>query len=351
MPEGKHVSSSQHIVIAKDVLPDALATVKVLAGAQPVTVIPSFAGDESLAADLAASCTVLFADELPRNLGEMHNLRWLQLASAGYEHVSGLPLSEMGVRVSNASGVNDVPIAEWCLAMMISFERDIRGLLEMQKRRGWDRPPKYQSELRGRRVGLIGYGSIGREVARLCSCLGLEIWAMSRGSIGPRPNHYSVQGTGDPQGTIPSRIFRMGQMAEFLPHLDYLILTLPLAPSTTGLIGAEELRLLPPTAVLLNPSRGRLIDEGALVQALTEEWITGAALDTHFYYPLPPEHALWSLPNVILTPHISGSTGSRMCLPRLWELFAQNLGRFLSGEPLINEIAAMDLGPSATTRQ
>ena len=116
-------------------------------------------------------------------------------------------------------------------------------------------------------------------------------------------------------------------MAEFLPHLDYLILTMPLTLATRGIIGERELRMLPPTAVLLNPARGPLVEEAALLAALREGWIAGAALDAHYQYPLPPEHPLWSMPNVILTPHTSGSSGDGLAsstygssLPRTWSV-------------------------------
>ena len=329
------MTTGEQIVISQQITPEGLAAVRALVGDAALTVVPMLDDGEALPAELAAACTVLLA--------AMQRLRWMQLSSAGYEHIVGLPLPEMGVTVTNASGVNDVPIAEWCLAMLLLFERDLRGLLAMQQRRGWDRLPKYQSELRGRRVGVIGYGSIGREVARVCSSLGLDVWAMSRSPIGPRHGHYAVAGSGDAAGVIPTRRFLFAERDTFLAGLDYLILTLPLVPATTGLIGERELRALPDHAVLLNPSRGPLIDEPAIIRALTEGWIAGAALDTHFQYPLPPEHPLWAMPNVVLTPHISGSTGSRQFLPRLWDLFAQNLARHLAGEPLLNVIAAADL--------
>ena len=337
------MSGAAHIVIAKEVHGPGLAVVQRLVGAENVTVLPPSSEDVHLPDDLAAGCTVLFTDYLPANLSSMMNLKWLQLASAGYEHILDHPLAEMRIQVTNGSGVNDPAIAEWCIAMMILFERDLRGLLEMQQRRGWNRRARYQSEIRGRRVGILGYGSVGREVARLGSAMGMDVWVMSRSPIGPRPGHYAVPGTGDPQGIIPARTFALTEMAEFLPKLDYLILTLPLSASTRGIIGEQELRLLAPSAVLLNPSRGPLIDEQALLQALEHDWIAGAALDTHFYYPLPPEHPLWRIANVVLTPHISGSTSSRYFLERLWDLFAQNLARNLRGEPLLNQIAASDL--------
>lgn len=166
---------------------------------------------------------------------------------------------------------------------------------------------------------------------------------MGHRPIGLRTNHYTIPGTGDPDGTIPSQTFTLDQLDVFLPELDYLALTLPLNSATRGIIGERELRLLRPSAVLLNPARGHLVDEAALLRALREQWFAGAALDTHFQYPLPPEHPLWSLPNAILTPHISGSNGSRHYLSRLWDLFAQNIERYLRDEPLLNELATKEL--------
>jgi phosphoglycerate dehydrogenase-like enzyme len=273
----------------------------------------------------------------------MAHLEWIQLGSAGYEQLQGLPLRQRDIRVTNASGANDVPIAEWCIAMMLMFERDIRALLDHQRASIWDRSARFQSELRGRRVGIIGYGNIGREVGRVCRCLGMEVWAVDQRPIGPRPNRYVVPGTGDPQGVVPHRTFTTDRMADFLPPLDYLVLTTPLTSATRGMIGERELRMMRPTAVLLNPARGHLLDEQALLRALSENWIAGAALDTHFQYPLPPDHPLWGMPNVVLTPHISGSSAGREFLPRVWDLFAQNLERFLQGEPLLNELNQEEL--------
>ena len=225
--------------------------------------------------------------------------------------VAGVAHASRWVRVTNASGANDVPIAEWCITMMVMFERDLRRMLDNQRARFWDRDARFQSELRGRRAGIIGYGNIGREVGRVCRCLGLELWAMDRTPIGPRPLRYAPPGTGDPDGALPHRKFTTDQMADFLPLLDYLILSMPLTLTTRGLIGERELRMMRTTAVLLNPARGPLVDEAGLLAALREGWIAGAALDAHYQYPLPPEHPLWGLSNVILTPHISGSSAGR----------------------------------------
>ncbi len=121
------------------------------------------------------------------------------------------------------------------------------------------------------------------------------------------------------------------------------MLAMPLTKSNEGIIGEKELRALPRTAFLLNPARGPLVEEQALLKALGEAWIAGAALDTHYAYPLPSNHPLWRFPNVILTPHISGSAQSPRFLDRIWDIFVQNVERWLSGQPLLNELSAQQL--------
>jgi len=118
---------------------------------------------------------------------------------------------------------------------------------------------------------------------------------------------------------------------------------MPLTKKTEGIVGEKELRALPRTAYLLNPARGPLVQEKPLLRALQEAWISGAALDTHYHYPMPPDHPLWKFPNVIMTPHISGSVQSPCFLERLWDTFVQNVERYLSNRPLLNELSAAQL--------
>ncbi len=166
--------------------------------------------------------------------------------------------------------------------------------------------------------------------------------ALTRSGAGPRPGVYAQPGTGDPDGVLPRRVFVTGQEREFLSGLDFLVLALPHTRLSDGLVGEEELRALPRTAFVLNPARGPIIREQALLRALTEGWVAGAALDTHFAYPLPPAHPLWRLPNVILTPHVSGSDKSDAFPARLAALLAENVRRLLEGRPLLNEITPQE---------
>jgi len=332
-----------HIVVSVPALPEGVQKVQELVAGGTIRLVDPALEQGAWPIDVVSAGTVLFCEIPPANTAGMLSLEWIQLGSAGYEQLRGLPVRERGVRVTNASGANDVPIAEWCMTMMIMFERDFRRLLDNQRAGLWDRDARFQSELRGRRAGIIGYGNIGREVGRVCRCLGLEMWAMDRVPIGPRPNRYAPLGTGDPEGVLPHRKFVTEQMADFLPHLDYLILTMPLSLATRGIIAERELRMLRPSAVLLNPARGPLVEEAALLAALREGRIAGAALDAHYHYPLPSENPLWAMSNVILTPHISGSSAGRAFLGRVWELFAENLERYLAGRSLLNELSESEL--------
>ena len=332
-----------NVLIALPVDEERLAALRVAAPDCVFDYIAPFPPNTTLPTALVQDCTVLLADFAPVNVREMRRLRWMQLGSAGYTQLAGLPLATMGVRVTNASGVNDVPIAEWCVLMLLAWERDFPALQRLQQRRGYARDARYQAELHGRRVGILGYGGIGREVARLCRALNLEVWALNRRPIGPTPLKYAPAGTGDPDGVLPHCAFTLDQLADFLPHLDYLVLTAALNEQTRGLLGERELRLLPSSAVLLNPARALLVDETALHRALREGWIAGAALDSHYREPLAASDPTWALPNVIITPHIAGSTATRYYAPRLWELIAANFARYRAGQPLLNEIIWGDL--------
>jgi phosphoglycerate dehydrogenase-like enzyme len=227
--------------------------------------------------------------------------------------------------------------------MMVNLARDFRQMNRNQEAAVWDRSAIFQREIRGLTVGLWGYGGIGRETARLARQMGLRVHVQARSGVGPRGDIYTVPGTGDPEGILPDRVFRAGEELEFLKGLDFLILALPLTPATDGLIGERELRALPPHAFVLNPARGPIIKEAALLRALREKWIAGAALDTHYHYPMPPDHPLWKFPNVIFTPHISGSSLSPNFKTRLWEIFSINVERFARGEALLNALTPAQL--------
>lgn len=296
-----------------------------------------------LSAELISDADILFCTFPPTNHAVMQKLKWIQIASVGYTQLFGLDLPARGIRATNARGCFDVPIAEWNIAMMVNLVRDVRQLIRNQDAAVWDRSAVFQRELRGATVGLWGYGGIGRETARLAKQMGLRVHVLTRNRVEPIQNIYTVPGTGDPEGLLPDCVFKAGEESEFLRDLDFLILALPLTKATEGLIGERELRALPRHAFVLNPARGPIIRQDALLRALREKWIAGAALDTHYQYPMPPDHPLWKFPNVIFTPHISGSSLSPHFKQRLWEIFLLNLERFTRGKSLLNELSATQL--------
>lgn len=296
-----------------------------------------------LPSEVVRDAEVMIFTVPPTNMHEAGKLRLIQLGSVGFSQLYPLNLVERNIRACNARGVYDTAIAEWNVAMMINLARDLRTMIRNQEQGVWDISGRFHEEIRGRTVGLWGYGGIGRETARLAKNLGLDVHVFTRHGVAPRKNTYCVPGTGDPLGELPDRIFGPGQELEFLASLDFLVLALPQTPASTGLIGERELRAMKPSAFLLNPARGPIVQEEALLRALREGWISGAALDTHYYYPMPPDHPLWSLPNVIMTPHISGSDRGPHFLSRIWEIALHNIGAFQQGRPLWNELTAEEL--------
>jgi phosphoglycerate dehydrogenase-like enzyme len=293
--------------------------------------------------ELVADADVLFCTYPPTNHREMAAWKWVQLASTGYTQLFGLDLPARGVQATNGRGCFDVPIAEWNVAMMVNLARDFRQMIRNQEATVWDRSAIFQREIRGLTLGLWGYGGIGRETARLAKALGLRVHVFARHGVGPRGDVYAVPGTGDANGDLPDKVFGPGEEAAFLGDLDFLVLAMPLTKQSEGLIGERELQALPRRAFLLNPARGPIVKEAALLRALREGWIAGAALDTHYHYPMPPDHPLWKFPNVIFSPHISGSSLSPHFRRRLWEIFAANLERLDAGRPLLNVVTPAQL--------
>lgn len=294
-------------------------------------------------AELIEDANILFCVFPPENFEDMKQLELIQICSAGYTQLVGLGLVEKKIRACNGRGVFDSPVAEWCVSMMINMARDLKGMIGDQEAGRFESRERYQNEIRGRTVGIWGYGGIGRQTARLAKALGLTVHVMVRTRVAPRENVYAVPGTGDPEGKLPDRVFTPAEKDAFLSGLDFLVLSMPMSSQNAGIIGEAELRALPERAILLNPARGPLVDEPALLQALREGRIAGAALDAHWYYPLPADHPIRRFPNVIITPHISGSGLSPCFKIRAWDIFCRNVERFLAGEPLLNELSAAQL--------
>ncbi|MGD8466722.1 MAG: D-2-hydroxyacid dehydrogenase [Anaerolineae bacterium] len=296
---------------------------------------------DQVAAALSAhpETRVLYTFFVPNDiLQQAPSLRWIQLHTAGADHLQNQPVMESNMAITTVSGIHATPIAEYVMASMLAHRWRVAHWTECQREAQWPsgRWQLYaRPELRASTLGILGYGSIGREVARLAKAFGMRVLALSRS--GSRIDHgYTAGDIGDPEGAIPETIYKPEGLQEMLAECDYVVIALPLTPATTHLIGEAELHAMKPDAYLVNIARGGIIDEPALIRALEEGWIAGAGLDVFEEEPLPPESPLWNLDSALLSPHVAGFT------PRYDEravaLFAQNLERYLNDERLLNLI-------------
>jgi phosphoglycerate dehydrogenase-like enzyme len=256
-------------------------------------------------------------------------LKWVQLTSAGADRLIDSDLVRSSVQVTTASGIHAVPIGEWVLGAMIAFAKGFPRSFRSQHESTWR--PYIASELEGATVGIVGLGAIGRNVARLCKAFGMRVIATRRSQ--DRRMAGSECGQPDVDDMYPR-----GDLNAFLAECDYLVLALPLTEHSRHMIGEEQLSAMKRSAVLVNIARGSVVDQHALINAVRNGVIGGAALDVTDPEPLPPESELWTLDNVMITPHISGGTPRYM--DRAIELFCDNLRRYLAGEPLRNVVDA-----------
>jgi len=268
---------------------------------------------------------------------QVPNLRWIQFHWSGIDQFVENSLLRSEVMVTTLSGAAVPQMAEFALTMMMAAGHHLSEMVEQRRNKSWaeDRFTRFRPlELRGNTVGIVGYGSIGREIGRLCVALGARILVTKRDLKVLEQQGYQPEGLGDPQAELPTRIYPPQALASMASECDFLVITLPLTPETRGLVGEQVLRRMKPTAYLIDVSRGGVVDHGALVEALGNRWIAGAALDVFPVEPLPQSSPLWELPNVILSPHIAGTSG--LYLERAAELFAENLRRYLADEELLN---------------
>lgn len=287
-----------------------------------------------------ADTEVLYTFSKMPDPSQAPRLRWVQLHSAGLDHILDSPLVQAeDVEITSASGIHAVPMAEYCLAMILAFEYKIPLLLRRQARAQWagERGVFQPHGLRGQTLGIIGYGSIGRELARIAGALGMKILATKRDVMRPSDEgNYSEPGTGDPEGSIPERLYPPEALVSMAAECDYLVITTPLTPKTHHMINEAVFEAMKPSAVLVNVGRGAVVDEAALISALAAEKIAGAALDVTEEEPLPSTSPLWNMDNVIISPHISGN--SRLYHEKAAALFATNLKRYVDKRPLLNQL-------------
>jgi phosphoglycerate dehydrogenase-like enzyme len=251
--------------------------------------------------------------------------------------VLGGPLKGSKIPITTASGIHATPIAEYTIGSMLAYAHRIHLAIRAQVRHEWMRSGAFMAgvdDIRGQTLGIIGYGSIGRETARLAAAFGMKVLALKRNPSDRVDAGWCPAGLGDPDGKIPARYFGPEECEAILRESDYVSITLPLTDHTRKFVGERELAAMKPGAYLVNIGRGEVIDESAMAAALSAKKLGGAGLDVFEHEPLEASSPLWDLENVILTPHISGA--NRGYMDKACELFAENLKRFAANRPLLN---------------
>ncbi|TLD05827.1 uncharacterized protein PgNI_09035 [Pyricularia grisea] len=302
---------------------------------------------EEVPADLWARTTVLFTWRSFPTLEMVPNLQVVQILSAGSDHLQRVQLfkEQTDIKFCTANGVHPPQMTEWVFATFLASQHQIPQYLEYQKARHWElsQTDEDVEDAVGLRVGILGYGCIGRQCARVARSLGMDVYAYTFHERSTpesrRDESFTESGLGDPEGIFPSRWFHGDeQLSEFLGSgLDLLIITLPLTEKTRKMISTDQFKLLgKKKAYLSNVGRGAIVDTEALMEALDQGLIRGAALDVTDPEPLPSDHKLWDYKNVIITPHVSGNSyryNERVC-----KILRYNLERMSEGKDLVNVV-------------
>jgi phosphoglycerate dehydrogenase-like enzyme len=287
-----------------------------------------------------AETEVLFTSRALPTPEQAPRLRWIQTTAAGFDWVLKQPVAaDRKITITSSSGIHATPIAEYCLGTMLALNLRLPAMSDLKREKQW---PKDKTillgamPLRGKTVGIVGYGSIGRELARLCDALGMTVLAAKRDAMHTEAGDVFAlnEGTGDPHGDIPARVYPGEAVATMARECDFLVVTVPLTDGTRHLIGKPVFDAMKESAYFINIARGSVVDEPALIEALQSHSIAGAALDVFTEEPLPASSPLWSLPNVIISPHISGSTPDYV--ERAVHVFVENLRRYVAKKPLVN---------------
>jgi phosphoglycerate dehydrogenase-like enzyme len=275
--------------------------------------------------------------DVERALARLDRLEWVQLTAAGVnQETASLTWRQApGIAVTTSSGLPSVAMAQYILAAILRHANRFDRLSRYRSARDWSVRSDFQTVvLAGQTLLLLGYGGTGRRAARIAAALGMRVIAMRLSPDEERLRFQIEPFDALDNGIDGAEIIGPADLDRVLPEADYVASSLPLTASTRGLIGERQLHLMKPAAIFINVSRGAVVDETALVAALRDGRIAGAALDVFATEPLPADHPLWDIPNAMLTPHASG-THDRVS-QFTTELFLANLERFLAGQPLFN---------------
>jgi phosphoglycerate dehydrogenase-like enzyme len=285
---------------------------------------------------------VLYTTNILPPPGTETKLRWVQSHFAGVDSLFAHPFlkEHPSIILTSTSGIHATNMGEYVIGMILALGHHLPEMLDDQRRQDWSeqRFDRFEPlELRNSTVGILGYGSIGREVARLCKVFGATVLATKKDLKTLEDEGYRVEGTGDPEGDLFDRLYPPEATAYMVKDCDFVVITLPLTESTKNSFDEEIVKAMKPGSYLINVGRGGIVVEDALLDALESGKLAGAAMDVFATEPLPANHPLWKAPNFILTPHISGNTADYN--EKAAAVFEDNLRRYLEGRPLKNVVS------------
>ncbi len=288
---------------------------------------------------------VLITDRVLPHPEKSPNLRWIQFNSAGIDFALEMPILKIpNIITTTLSGASAPQVAEYVLTMMLAMSHRLPSLMNYQRSHEWP-PDRFVRltpfELRGSTIGIIGYGSIGREIARLVQPLGVKILASKKNVFVPEDRGYTMDNLGDPEGNLFARLYPIQAIKSMVKECDFVVVTLPKTRDTINLISEPELGAMKTSAFIISVSGGGIIKTGALITAIKEKRISGAVLDVFDQEPLPKDSPLWDLPNFIISPHIAGV--SNRFNERAITLLKENIDRYIKNTTLLN-IFSQDLG-------
>jgi phosphoglycerate dehydrogenase-like enzyme len=267
-------------------------------------------------------------------------LRLVQLDTSGVDHVRATSLWATDVPIATLGGIAPVPMAEYALMATLELAHRIPLVQRYRDERTWPGDAERLErltprQLSGATMGIVGYGRIGREIARLADAFGMTVVGVRRGGgAEPTPDRFDT-GRQLP-GADRTEVVPITELDSVLRRSDVLVVVVPLTELTRGLIGAAQLDLLPPGALVVNIARGGIVDEAALLQRLRDGRIGGVAVDVFDDEPLPPDSPWWREPNVLMTPHVAGLAPQYHA--QTLDLVVENLGRLADGRPILNEV-------------
>jgi phosphoglycerate dehydrogenase-like enzyme len=333
------MSDEKHILLTIPFSAEQVGELRQLATGFRINVHP-LSEDQATPEGFWDRVEILYALQTLPEPEQAPDLHWIQFHFAGVEGYLDEPiLRRPDLQATTLSGANAPQVAEHALALMLALSHNLPKMLADQAHTEWspERLERYlPTELIGSTVGIIGYGSIGQRLARLLQSCGVSILASKRDLMSASKEHFQVDGQGDPNGELVRRLYPGKALGSMLKECDYVVVTVPLTAETRSMLGENQLAAMKPGAFLVDVSRGGVVDHDALATALRKGQLAGAGLDVFPEEPLPADSPLWAQPNVIISPHVAGLSPHYM--DRAFQLFKENLRRYLAGEELLNRI-------------